>query len=174
MQKRVFDPLKMRSAGFGGSASRGKEDHPWGHRADNKPQPPGPGDDNPDVIGPAGTVHCSLADLATFVNMHATHQVGPVLKKAETFLQLQKIADGNKDYASGWVVLERAWAKGPALMHNGSNTMNYCVIWVAPQRRSAMIAVTNSNSDSAAPACDAVVSQLKSAFLPAGDPAPGR
>jgi len=168
MVERIFKPLEMKSAGFGGTASKGKEDQPWGHRSKTKPQPPGLGDDNPDVIGPAGTVHCSLSDLGRYVNMHVSHEVGAVLKKPETFELLQKIADGNKNYACGWVVFERAWAKGPALYHNGSNTMNYCVIWMAPKRKFALIAVTNVDDDSAAP-CDQAVSELMGKYLLDGE-----
>ena len=167
MRVRIFEPLGMKSAGFGGAAAKRKEDQPWGHHAKNKPQSPGPGDDNPDVLGPAGTVHCSLSDLAAFVKMHATHQVGPVLKKAETFEFLQTVAEGNEHYACGWVVMDRKWAKGPAVMHNGSNTMNYCVIWMAPARKFALIAVTNIGEGDQA--CDEVASALIERYLKGGD-----
>ena len=78
---------------------------------------------------------------------------------------LQEIAEGNEDYACGWVVYKRPWANGPALMHNGSNTMNYCVIWMAPKRKFATIAVTNVDIESGAGPCDAVVSHFISTFL---------
>ena len=45
--------------------------------------------------------------------------------------------------------------------------MNYCVIWFAPKRKFAAIAVTNVDVDAAAP-CDAVVSDFIGTFL-AGD-----
>ena len=161
MKERVFTPLEMNSAGFGGAASKGKEDQPWGHHSPKRPQEPGPKDDNPDVLGPAGTVHVSLGDLAKYVRMHSIHEVGPVLKNPETFEFLHSIAEENGgDYACGWVVLERGWANGPALMHNGSNTMNYCVIWMAPKRRFAAIAVSNAGPDDAAVAADQAVSQV--------------
>ena len=166
MQERVFEPLGMKSAGFGGAASRGKEDQPWGHRNKKTPQPPGPGDDNPDVVGPAGTVHCSLPDLARYVQMHLNHETGSVLEKKATFEILQTIAEGNDDYACGWVVTERPWANGPAIFHNGSNTMNYCVIWMAPARKFATIAVTNIGVNENAPEpCDAAVTGLMEIFL---------
>ena len=169
MQERLFKPLKMDSAGFGGAASKRKEDQPWGHHKKNKPQPPGPGDDNPDVLGPAGTVHCSLTDLARYVKMHIDHQTGPVLKKPESFVELQAIAEGNENYASGWIVLDRPWANGPALYHNGSNTMNYCVIWFAPKRKFATIVV--ANKDDSHPACDAVVGEFMQQYLAGDQPA---
>lgn len=161
MKERIFKPLEMNSAGFGGAAGKGKEDQPWGHHSPTKPQEPGPKDDNPDVLGPAGTVHVSLGDLAKYVRMHATHEIGPVLKEPETFTFLQSIAEENDgNYACGWNILERGWAQGPALMHNGSNTMNYCVIWMAPNRKFAAIAVPNTGPEDAAKAADQAVSEI--------------
>lgn len=163
--RHLFKPLAMTSAGFGSPASPGSEDQPWGHKEPGKPQAPGPGDDNPKVLGPAGTVHLSLTDLARYVRMHALRETGPVLKKQETYDFLHSIAPGNDDYACGWVVAERGWAKGPAFTHNGSNTMNYCVIWFAPKRKFAAIAVTNAGGDGTAKACDAVVAGLVGKYV---------
>ena len=171
MQERIFKPLEMKSAGFGGAASKRKEDQPWGHRPKNKPVPPGPRDDNPDVLGPAGTVHCSLSDLARYARMHAEHEVGPVLKKVETFELLQTIAEGNDSYACGWVVYDRPWAKGPAITHSGSNTMNFCTIWFAPKRKFVAIAVSNVDERTGPAPCDAVVSYLMGSLLADGAPA---
>ena len=172
MQERIFKPLGMESAGFGGAATRRKEDQPWGHTSKTRPQPPGAGDDNPDVLGPAGTVHCSLADLARYVQMHLEHEVGPVLKKPESFVLLQSVADGNEDYACGWVVADRAWSNGPALWHNGSNTMNYCLIWMAPGRKFGAIAVSNVGPDSGKGPCDSVIAKFIEEYL-AGAGGPG-
>src|SRR5207248_11347893 len=52
------------------------------------------------------------------------------------------VAD-NDDYALGWVALKRAWANGRALMHNGSNTMFYVVVWMAPEKNCAVIVASN-------------------------------
>ncbi len=165
MKERIFNPLKMSSAGFGSAAMVGKEDQPWGHHSPKKPQEPGVAADNPDVIGPAGTVHVSLGDLARYARMHSSRETGVVLKRPETFQFLHSIADGNEDYARGWVRLKRGWANGDALMHNGSNTLNYCVIWLAPERGGAGIAVSNIGETPAAPACDEAVSALIQTYL---------
>ncbi|MFI5178929.1 MAG: serine hydrolase domain-containing protein, partial [Vicinamibacterales bacterium] len=64
----VFRPLGMKSASFGGLGTPGKIDQPWPHTDTNTPTPTnGPAVDNPEVMGPAGTVHCSLADWAKFI-----------------------------------------------------------------------------------------------------------
>ena len=64
----VFKPLGMTSVGFGGTGTTGQIDQPWPHQANGQPMPAnGPAIDNPPIMGPAGTVHCSLADWARFV-----------------------------------------------------------------------------------------------------------
>ena len=68
---RVFLPLGLTSAGFGAPARTPTvTDQPWGHRADGSVVEPGPGDDNGPAMGPAGTVHLSLPDLATYARWH--------------------------------------------------------------------------------------------------------
>jgi hypothetical protein len=58
------------------------------------------------------------------------------------------------------LVVSRPWAKGTALTHAGSNTMNYCVVWIAPAIDLAVLAVTNSGAADAAAATDEAVSAL--------------
>ncbi len=48
------------------------------------------------------------------------------------------------DYAAGWSVYQRNWADGTALNHNGSNAYWYSVLWIAPERGLAYVAVANS------------------------------
>jgi CubicO group peptidase (beta-lactamase class C family) len=168
MQTRLFEPLGMNSAGFGAPATPGTVDQPWGHTKGRftglEPVPPGPKADNPPAIGPAGTVHCSLPDLAQYVMFHLTGAQGASeLLKAESFKKLHTSA--GDDYGLGWVVLERKWAGGRALMHNGSNTMFYIVVWLAPERNCAVIVATNSGMDGAFAGCDEAAGKLIQEFL---------
>ncbi len=171
--RRVFQPLGMTTAGFGGQATPGRDDpaqadQPWPHHrflgllGKPTPVPPGPGSDNPLLLGPAGTVHASLPDWGRFVACHLrAGKAAPALLKPETFAILHKRPDQG-DYAFGWLFAERAWAGGTALTHSGSNTMNYAVVWVAPNRDVAFLAVTNVGGNDAFRACDeAVVALLK-------------
>lgn len=171
MRTRLFEPLGMHSAGFGAPGTPGQVDQPWGHTKRRvggfRSVPPGPGADNPPAIGPAGTVHCSLSDLAVYVQHHLMGEKGEsTLLRADSFRKLHT-AVGGGDYALGWVVLERPWSGGRALMHNGSNTMFYIVIWMAPEKNSAVIAATNIG-DPRAPfaGCDEAVSQLIRKYFP--------
>ena len=130
------------------------------------PVPPGPGADNPLAISPAGAVHCSLGDLAKYAAFHMAGERGESkLLKAESFKKLHT-AVGGDDYALGWVVLKRKWAGDRALMHNGSNTTFYVVVWMAPDRDCAVIVATNVGSDAAFEGCDEAAGKLISQFFP--------
>ncbi|MDB6130432.1 MAG: Beta-lactamase [Verrucomicrobiales bacterium] len=166
--ERLFAPLKMSSAGFGMPASRGKVDQPWGHRIQNDktvPFPPGPGDDNPAAIGPAGIVHCSVIDFAKYTNLHVQGQRGnSKLLKKETFIRLHAPQPG-QEYARGWFVVNRGWAHGKALNHNGSNTMNFCVMWLAPERDFSVVIMCNTVGPKAEKACDDAASAMIKKYL---------
>ena len=68
------------------------------------------------------------------------------------------VADG--DYALGWIVTQRDWGGGAVLTHAGSNTLNYCVVWMAPRVDFAVLVCTNQGGDRAAKATDEVASAL--------------
>ncbi|MEP6662691.1 MAG: serine hydrolase domain-containing protein [Verrucomicrobiota bacterium] len=163
LRSMLFDPLGMTTAGFGAPASLGKVDQPWGHTKEVllgvESVPPGPRADNPLAITPAGAVHCSLGDLAKYAAFHMAGERGESkLLKAESFKKLHK--SFGDDYTLGWVVLQRPWAKGRALMHNGSNTMFYVVVWMAPEINSAVIVATNIGGNEATAGCDEAAVKL--------------
>lgn len=162
MQSMLFDPLGMSSAGFGAPATVGKVDQPWGHEPGllgNTPVPPGDRADNPLAISPANAVHCSISDLAKYAAFHLTGDRGEgKLLKPDSFMKLHTAVSG--DYALGWTILKRGWAGGTALWHNGSNTMFYALVWIAPQRNCAVLAATNVGGDKAFSACDEAVTEL--------------
>ena len=163
LRERLFQPLGMTSAGFGAPGDVKKLDQPWGHRLNGVelvPVPPGPGADNPVAIGPAGTVHCSIGDLARY----AAWQAQPIRTTARilgpaSFEKLHTPPAGG-DYALGWVVAKRDWAGGTTLMHNGSNTMWFAVMWLAPVKNLALVAATNVGGKEAEKGCDEAVSAL--------------
>lgn len=168
LRDRLLVPLGMTSAGFGAPATPGQKDQPWGHILDGdslKPIPPGPEADNPAAIGPGGTVHCSIIDLARYTAFHlqGARGVGKLLR-ADSFKKLRTPLSG-QTYALGWDTAKRDWAGGTALTHAGSNTMFFAVIWIAPAKDFAVVVATNLGGDKAAKACDDTAWKLIQEFL---------
>ena len=161
---KLFKPLHMDSAGFGTPGTREQTDQPWGHTRGTLGQVPSQSD-NPPAIGPAGRVHCSLDDLAHYAIFHLEGERKGGLLRPETVRLLHTAPDGS-DYACGGVCGRRAWAGGRTLMHNGSNTMWYVVMWLAPERDFAVIAATNTGEPEAFKACDDTVGAMIKKWLP--------
>jgi CubicO group peptidase (beta-lactamase class C family) len=161
IQDIVFVPLGMNSCGFGGTGTPGTIDQPWPHAENGKPRPlNGPLVDNPEVMGPAGTVHCSIADWAKFITDQLRGERGAgALLKPETYRALHTPRFGG-NYAFGWGVASRTWADGTVFQHSGSNTMNFCTVWIAPNRAFAVLAVTNQGGMAAAQGTDEAVAAL--------------
>ncbi|HLH54315.1 MAG TPA: serine hydrolase domain-containing protein [Verrucomicrobiae bacterium] len=160
---RLFRPLHMDSAGFGPPGTTGKTDQPLGHRKIGEIVSPLQSD-NPPAIGPAGTVHCSLTDLAKYAVAHLEGERKGGLLKPESFRLLHTPA-AQGDYACGWGVHKRSWAGGIALTHTGSNTLWYLVMWLAPQKDFAVIVATNTGAGDAFKGCDEVAAAMIHAWL---------
>jgi CubicO group peptidase (beta-lactamase class C family) len=167
MRERLFRPLGMASAGFGAPGGKEVVDEPRGHTASGKPIDPGPSADNPVAIGPAGIVHCSLADWAKFVALHLRGDQGDArLLGPATFKKLHAPAAGEAEgYAMGWSVTKRDWGGGGVLTHSGSNTFWFAVTWVAPKRDFAVLVACNQGGKEAEKACDEASWQLIREFL---------
>jgi CubicO group peptidase (beta-lactamase class C family) len=164
MEKRLFDPLGMESAGFGAPGKPGKLDEPLGHTRGGKPVDLGQGDDNPPAIGPAGTVHATLEDWGKYVAAHLGH--APKLLKPATLAKLHTPAESDgKEYAMGWGIADRDWGGGRVLTHSGSNTMWYCTVWMAPEKDFAVLLATNQGGDDASKACDDAAGAMIKAVL---------
>ena len=163
LRERLFEPLGLKSAGFGEPASPGKIDQPWGHfghEAPFKPIAPGPNADYPPAIGPAATVHMSIADFARYAQWHVDGARGHgTLLKPESFRKLQTPPDG-QEYAMGWAVTKRRWAGGTALMHTGENTMFYAEMWLGPGENTCFVAACNADCYEAGAACDEAIRML--------------
>jgi D-alanyl-D-alanine carboxypeptidase len=122
LTREVFEPLGMTSAGFGPPGTAEAVDQPRGHvpglLGGLSARTPGPTADNPLVMGPAGTVHASLGDMAKYLSMHLAGARGEDTEflSSESWQILHTPPFGG-DYAMGWGV------RGDTLLHAGSNTM---------------------------------------------------
>ncbi len=150
IQEEVFQPLGITTGGFGAPRGPGPRDQPWGHTRDGgrwNPFAPGPGADNPAALGPAGTVHMSLADMALYAQAHLARGRGQGgLLEPASFARLHTPAPGTA-YAAGWGLEEQPWTGGVALAHSGSNNRWYARLWLAPARDFALFTVTNAAGD---------------------------
>ncbi|MCY2976907.1 MAG: serine hydrolase [Planctomycetota bacterium] len=159
MREKLFQPLEMKQVGFGIPGTPGEVDQPWGHQ----PTWLGLGAlkpvqlDNAPSIGPAGTVHASIEDWGKFIALHLKPENSLMPKEIWTQLHTPPV---DAEYALGWGVVERPWAGGQAWTHSGSNTVNYCVCWLAPKKDFAVIVTTNSGQQTAALALDKAASEL--------------
>jgi len=160
---RVFAPLHMASAGFGPPGTPNAVDAPWGHSRTSFGTIP-LREDNPPAIAPAGRVHSSLDDLARFTMFHMQPNSGCALLKSESLAKLHAPPAGS-NYACGWIVVKRHWDGGKALMHNGSNTMWYIVMWLAPEKNFSVVVATNIAGAGAQQGCDEVASAMIQKWL---------
>jgi CubicO group peptidase (beta-lactamase class C family) len=173
VQERLFKPLGITSAGFGAPGTPGAVDQPRGHSIQGHPIEPSRVADNPSAIAPAGTMHMSIIDWAKFISLHIRPaDAEQKLISSETLALLHKPAGlEGADYAMGWIVTTRPWAKagpdtpGVALTHSGSNTRWFSVVWMAPERNFAILAVTNSGVRAAPQALDDLAGELIRAYL---------
>ena len=165
MTDRIFTPLGMTSAGFG------PQQQLWSHQGGKKSDgttatyQPEWNRDNAEALGPAGRVHCSMEDWSKYVawTLRAMREDTPLLSRAiQQQLLTFSFSESNPahHYAGGWLLTDRSWAGGLTLTHAGSNTGNYCVAWLAPKKKFAVLAACNAGDEQARQACDRVASEL--------------
>ncbi|MFO0913026.1 MAG: serine hydrolase domain-containing protein [Pirellulales bacterium] len=179
---RLFEPLLMNTCGWGpvgwagsdpqrldAEHSDAPELQPWGHDERGTPVAPGPMADNPAALWPGGGAHGSLADLARFGQFHLGRgQHPPGLLSADQLAQLHQPLD-DQEYALGWQVVQRDWAGGTVWTHNGTNTLNFAVLWLAPAKNWGVAVATNQGGRHAELACDAVAAEMIKRFLGNGE-----
>ena len=139
----VSVPLGLFSLGFG--APR-QSDAANGHQSilgfRRTVSPENPASDNPRWMGPAGTIHLSMADLVRWGQMHLAACGGHIqdyLTQASCLTMQTPIAS---DYGLGWVI-QNPDTSGPSVWHNGSNMMWYAMLLIAPEHELVVAVATN-------------------------------
>jgi len=168
VKREVFDPLNINSGGFGPPQDRvEKLEQPRGHRKlFGFTFAAGHQEDNTPIMGPAGSVHLSLRDLAIFANEHLQGELGNgSFLKADTFKLLHTPV--LQRYAYGWVVSSRKHlGVGPVIWHNGSNTMWYALLVFMPDINAVVAVTTNDGSiEKSKESAWAIVNQLAPLLL---------
>ncbi len=177
MKEMLFKPLRMKTAGFGAMGTPGRIDEPWQHMIKDDELvavEPGRLSDNPPVLGPSGSVHCSIRDWAKFVieHLNGARDTGSFLNGETLELLHTPYFDG--DYTSGWIITKRDWGGGKVLTHAGTNNMSFAVVWMAPKRDFAVLVASNQGGGDVAKACDEACRILIKEFLPIEEGVKGR
>lgn len=149
LRERVFQPLGMATCGFGVAGVQGEKipSQPWPHVKEKDQLVGGAPEhklDNPPLLGPAGTAHCSLEDWSKFIHelMNAAQGKGKLLRKRELALRLLSPASGTPYTYGAWI--SRQEGKITTFAHDGSNTFNYAKAWFAPEKRAIVLIATNA------------------------------
>jgi CubicO group peptidase (beta-lactamase class C family) len=182
---RIFDPLGLKTAGFGPQSSLGRVDAPLGHRklpdGTLKAMLAGPNGDNPEMLGPAGTVHLSILDFAKWAAWNAGEgKRGPALVKPETVrkmhmpvVRIPSRPDARPgtpppgEYGLGWGTVSVPFAPEPLIFHGGSNEMNLAYIILQPSADFGMVMTTNVSGEEPDGALKALAQELYQRFAKA-------
>ena len=160
LEKEVFEKVGMQTAGFGVPGVLGAVQEPWGHVQE------GAGYkavqlDNPPAIGPAATVHGSVLDFVRYGSLHLNGARGVSTDYLEPAAWKKLHTPGaGQIYAMGWARKEDAWTGGPALWHNGSNTLFYAILWVSPGRNLTVGVVANADAKDVRQTCEKAAEAL--------------
>lgn len=160
VKSEVLEPLKLTSVGFGAPGSPESVTQPRGHRQGTGALVPiePPLADNPPYLGPAGTMHMTIADLARWGQEHLRGERGiDGLLQAATFRRLHEPPQPDATYALGWVVRKEGDRR--TIWHNGSNTLWYAIVAFDPEADLGVVIVTNG-SIGAAKAIDAAAAEM--------------
>lgn len=148
IRKEIFGPLSLREAGFGPPKDGEQaQSQPHGHRVlGTFKQVVDQEADNTPIMGPAGTIHMSLAELCRYGQEHMDGESGKgKLLAAATYRRLH--TPKLQNYAFGWVAPKKnRWVDERIVWHNGSNTMWYALVVQLPERN-AIVAVTSNDGD---------------------------
>jgi len=137
-------------------------DQPWGHRLRHGKLAPHPPNDTyqlPHFAAPAGDVHLSVTDLATFAQVHLRGLQGKAsLLLAETVREMHHDEQGF-GYALGWMI------QGPCSVHDGCAGTFHCLVVLYPPADLGIAVICNAgHAPGARDGCRLVVQKLMDQF----------
>lgn len=145
---RILAPLDMTGFGWGPQALAGASDQPVAHSWAADHWLPCEGCDNLPGLSAAGRAHLPLGAWARMIREFLLAYQGrsAILSPAAGRQLFSGRVDlgGGDQYGLGWVLTSRTWAGGPTAAHEGTNTVNHSVAWLALERGLGFIAVTNA------------------------------
>lgn len=144
MWDQVFEPLGMDSCGFGPPGVEGEFDEPRGHGPTGLPVYA----DNPPLLGPAGTVHCSMNHWGVFLvellkGLRGESDFLTQTSVEQLFEPATEPVEGipGAQNVLGWVAFDDP--QGTVYWHNGSNTFWFSQAAIVPEIDAAILVVTN-------------------------------
>ncbi len=141
----IAAPLGLTSLGFGPPT---QAEAPWGHGSllglglKRPADPANIRSDNPRWMGPAGTIHLNMAELAKWGQVHIQACQGRLpnfLTQANCQTMQTPVSE---NYGLGWVI-QTAENGERLIWHNGSNTKWYAELAVFPEQEIVVAAATN-------------------------------
>ena len=165
--RRLLAPLGITTAGFGPMATPGRVDQPLSHGnfafRGVRPVEPNEKADYPPLYDPAGRMHLSIRDFASWTQTILRAVSGGASPwKPATVHDLFTPPVPSDSIAMGWQALSRAWA-GPSrriLVHDGSNSLNMSLSLVAPDIDFGLVVTTNQGGTAAEGALTTLVNRL--------------
>jgi CubicO group peptidase (beta-lactamase class C family) len=141
MRRELFDPLNMKTAGFGVTPAGQPQGHHAGKVATLK-------EANPAMFAPAGNIHMSLRDWAAFCldQMAGYHGYGRLLKPA-TYHMMETRLPGATTGLSWGVQSTALGRQGPALMHAGSDGNWMALVLLFPETQNGVLMAANAGDD---------------------------
>ncbi|MFO0672634.1 MAG: serine hydrolase domain-containing protein [Polyangiaceae bacterium] len=165
-KERVFEPLAMRSCGFGSPAAR-PGGGPSGHAiVDGKLVPTAPAAETriAPLFAPSGAMHCALGDWAKFLRHHLRVPEGMTpLAKRESLMHLHTPLFDKKT-ASGFYIEPLEWSAGGALHQFGETGTSFASAWLAPSMGLMFLVATNGYTANTADAVDRTSTALFKRF----------
>ncbi len=145
LRNHLFDAANMTNSGFGAPDTLGQLTQPVGHTISASgweavdPTVEAVAD-SPAVIGPAGTVHSTLDDMAAYMSVHLKALRNEQVAGFPTNETMRKLYTSMSDnnYGLGWNLGNQL------IHHNGSNTIWYCWVTINAERNTALFVVTNA------------------------------
>ena len=185
LQRRVFSPLGITTAGFGPSPEQSDTsvDNPWPHTASSSgPEPlsqvPNKDRDNAPALNTAGRCHMTPGDYNRFLQLHlagadgrssANTTTNPLILDAASFAKLHEPFPDDDTSSPGYGYTYGGWirrnytAQGTpfTLAHDGSNTLNYAHVVVDTGADEAFMALTNVGGDEALTGTGEAVEEMR-------------
>jgi CubicO group peptidase (beta-lactamase class C family) len=165
MQEKLFNPLALKTAGYGSPATIDPISQPYGHFANSPIKK-----DFPDYISPMGNVAISIGDWSNFVLFHMnTYQdINQIILDSLTLQKLHTPPNSARyvnselkswiaktiygldlktfSYAFGWGTKKES-GENYLLLHDGQGSSFSATIEADPKSKSAILIVTNAKVD---------------------------